>query len=61
MNTAKPKPCPFCGRPLQWQDQDLKKLPPLFSLWRHPPTGCFADYFAVVPEDVPKWNRRAAT
>ncbi len=53
-----PGPCPFCGRALVWQEGDLKKSPPLFPLWKHPASGCFADYFAVVPGDVPKWNRR---
>lgn len=53
-----PKACPFCGKPLRWQEGDVKKTPPLFPLWRHPRNGCFAEMFAVVPADVPKWNRR---
>ena len=56
---TEPIPCPFCGRTLIWQEGELKRLPPVFPGWRHPVTGCFADMFLVVPEDVPKWNRRA--
>ena len=59
-NTAQPRACPFCGCGLQWQEGNLKITPPLFPLWRHPRNGCFAEMFAVVPEDVGKWNRRAA-
>lgn len=55
-----PRPCPFCGARLQWQEENFSnKFHPVFGIWKHPYNGCYAEGFAVVPQDVQKWNRRA--
>lgn len=53
-----PSPCPFCGARLVWQDKGGTAGHPRFELWKHPFNGCFAEGFAVIPGDVPRWNRR---
>lgn len=57
---TKPKPCPFCGLELEWEDHPCRALPGdvHLRLWKHPKANCYASTFEVTPEDVLLWNRR---
>lgn len=58
---TKPKPCPFCGEELVWEEHECKALLLAATLkyWKHPRSLCFASDFEVYPDEVPAWNRRA--
>lgn len=58
---TKPKPCPFCGEELVWEEYDCTVTPRPMTLkyWKHPQSLCFASGFEVYQDDVPAWNRRA--
>ncbi len=58
---TKPKPCPFCGEELVWEEYECTVTPRPMTLkyWKHPESLCFGSLFEVYPDDVPAWNRRA--
>lgn len=54
-----PKPCPFCGALLIWQEDTVDLgYPCLMHYWWHPSTGCFLDHGEIAPDDIPAWNQR---
>lgn len=56
----KPKPCPFCGAQLSYEETVCRALPgdPVMRYFKHPKNGCFCDAFEISPDDIPAWNER---
>lgn len=61
MSGKKPERCPFCGCELVYQEHEARPVNgrPLMRYWLHPKTGCFADGFEIMPDEVAAWNERA--
>ena len=53
-----PKSCPFCGRRLEWHEDDVDLLGVVLKYWLHPRNGCFLDAAEIYRDDVASWNQR---
>lgn len=60
---TEPKPCPFCGERLKYEERVCRALRAsgrdvYLKLWTHKKSDCYASLFEVTQEDIESWNRR---